>query len=461
MNLPTLSRQPATFKIPAFLAVYACLASPQAGSQTLSPSTPVMLNQSCPTCSVLSANLHVDPAGNVFADWKSQEMTGQRQVSTRVARFSVLAGKWGASPIGLPLDADSDVQIGYDRRGNALATWSVFFEGNSELYYSHYSTQQRSWSRGVKFWDPRESADVTLTVGPSGDAIIEGSARGGQPLFHFDPATRTIRERGSGAIKTAVSADERGNAIHLSVDRAWSAPVPQHVYAMKYDASLKRWLGREKLDPDFERSDGLNTDHPRVVMDRNGNGMGLWAYMDDVNGVPYRMGSVRYLARTGQFRVKSIPVTGNGPVYGASMATDSASNVYAVWSQKMNGKASTIVFARYSSATGTWSRPRVIQTGTGLAWNPRIAADKQGNVIAAWIEQNGAGRYVQTAARYSTTANTWGKPVTVQRNTEVSSYGTRLAMDDNRRATVIWLQEELPTVHGNPSFKLMASRLSF
>lgn len=438
MNLtcpPARSRRHAV-RLAVSIASSFLLSVPVAFAQNLVVGPNLMLNQQCPSCDMQNPALFVDPSGNVFANWVSVQPSGDRSERTVAVRFSPEAGKWGTSSIGLPKD-NPVVQIGYDDLGNALAIWETFFEGTTTFFYSYYSAQQRSWSRGVQFWDESEGPGARLVMGPDGSAIVEGYARGGQVLFRFDPITRTMRQNGREDISTDYALDRKGNALHLTVARAWSSPVAQFVYGMRFDVATGQWSDRVSFISERERTDGLNTDYPKVILDRNGNGMGMWSYMDDVYGEPHQMASARYLARNGKWIVKRIPVTGNGPVYEASMATDTTSNVYAVWSQTTSLGRTNIVFAKYSSVTGMWSAPRVIQSGTDSAWAPKIVADNKGNVVAAWIQKNSAGKTVQTAARYSVAGDTWGKPVTVQKDENANSYGTRLGIDNRGKATVL------------------------
>lgn len=456
--LPARSRHHAV-RLAASIASSLLLSAPVALAQSLTVGPNLMLNQQCPSCDVQNPALFVDPSGNVFANWESIQSSGDRSARTVAMRFSALTGKWGVSPIGLP-EANASVQIGYDKFGNALAIWDTSVEGTITFFYAHYSAQQRTWTRGTRFWSESEIPSARLVVGPDGSAFVEGYARNGQVLFRFDPATRTMRQNGMGSIATDFTLDRKGNALHLTVDRAWSSPVDQFVYGMRFDATTGQWSDRQMFTPQRRRTDGLSTDYPQVILDRNGNGMGMWSYRDDVYGEPYQMASARYLARTGKWIVKRIPITANGPVYQASMATDKASNVYAVWSQTNSAGRPNVVFAKYSSATGAWSTPRSIQSGTSSAWKPQIVADNQGNVVAAWIQKNSAGKYVQTAARYRVASDTWEKPVTVQQDANANSYATRLGMDNRGKATVLWLQEGLPLLGGNPTYKVRTARLT-
>lgn len=122
-------------------------------------------------------------------------------------------------------------------------------------------------------------------------------------------------------------------------------------------------------------------------------------------------------------------------------------------------RRSDVYFAKYSSTKGQWSASTVIHAGSNQTWNPQNVADNKGNVVAEWIQRNSAGNFVQTAACYTVSSNTWGKPVTVQKQTDANSFATRLGIDGNGAVTMLWLQEGLPLVNGSPPHKLYAARL--
>lgn len=86
---------------------------------------------------------------------------------------------------------------------------------------------------------------------------------------------------------------------------------------------------------------------------------------------------------------------------GASVAVDSAGNVYAVWTDYRNDRLDPdIYFSKRSAATGTWSTSvRVNDDGAGkLQGHPAIVVSSTGEAVAIWQDSRTTKTHIYSAA---------------------------------------------------------------
>jgi len=96
---------------------------------------------------------------------------------------------------------------------------------------------------------------------------------------------------------------------------------------------------------------------------------------------------------------ESIRDSRTGTAWAPSLATDSAGNLHAVWSDERNGNDD--IYAAYRPAGGPWSADvRVNDDATGKAqYMPGLAVDGAGNVTALWTDDRGADSALYAATR--------------------------------------------------------------
>jgi hypothetical protein len=115
-------------------------------------------------------------------------------------------------------------------------------------------------------------------------------------------------------------------------------------------------------------------------------------------------------------------------------------NAVAVWSE-VRSNVGSIVSARYSAASGTWTAPVLVENNPQTADRPEVAIDVNGNAQAVWTQkidasQNNASGYT---ARFNAAAGTWGAPLLFEQSTE-SAFAPLVGMDDTGRALIAWEQ---------------------
>lgn len=421
-------------------------------AQSFTSGTDQLVDRLCSDqCEQRGETLAVDAAGNTTAIWS--EPYGEASAIV-TARYDGATGKWGGSKL-LAVEHGASPQIGYDASGNALAIWNTFHEGYWLLRYSRYIASQGSWTRpadGLTL--PVHGYAERLVVGKNGDAFVLNRGRNGDgSVARFDAATGTWNLF-AGVKGERIAVDGTGNAVLLSIDRPlFSGSVS--LSARRFSASSRQWSGATLLDAHTQTYDVMGNSNgtgdmkaPAMSLDPYGNVMFMWTKIVSAdNGTATRtIKSARYVTSRGIWISKTVPKINSSGAIDAVMSADRSANVTAVWNQYVGSYAKTVA-SRYSSTTGTWSTPAVIQSGNFHTREPSIGTDPQGNVTVSWSQRSDAGTqssstaiYQATVARFSAPSGTWGQPRLVQ-DAYRSGYRTFLGVDGKGRALVMWTQQ--------------------
>ncbi len=122
--------------------------------------------------------------------------------------------------------------------------------------------------------------------------------------------------------------------------------------------------------------------------------------------------------------------------YYSRVAINDSGNALAVWSEadSLNPGQAELWFARYAPTTNTWTERALLATNGS---QPDVALDSAGNAIAVWLEPEPSNT-IRTA-RYDANAGTWTPSIELGR----SRFGARMVLDDFGNATVVWQQNGL------------------
>jgi hypothetical protein len=129
------------------------------------------------------------------------------------------------------------------------------------------------------------------------------------------------------------------------------------------------------------------------------------------------------------------------------VVADAQGNVTALWTLDSPDREDGIVQSRVRPAGGEWSSETVDVSGSeGLATHPRIALDAEGNATAVWQRKDipaasGFHYFVQAARRID---GTWSAPVTISREDGLAQ-NPELTVDPDGNATVVWNWSPLAT----------------
>jgi hypothetical protein len=451
--------------------------SPAIHAQSLSSGPDQLVTRYCTdNCEQKNEKLVVDGAGNGMAVWQEP---GSKIM---VARYYAASGTWGA-PTHLYGATGEDAHIGVDGRGNVMVIWSRYIgEWQVEVNFSRYMPTNGAWS-----WTRPATAFIhnefemtirDLVVGKNGDAFLfyREWYRPYDNLKRFDAATGTWTHSASlfNIDSAGFAMDDAGNLVAAyATDLGYYYYEGTRVWTQRYDAATKQWSTGKTVDSHEVAYDdyGNNINGELAVrslalsVDPWGHAMVFWERVLNKNGTTTRgIKTARYLKTRDAWYAKTLHSISHGKTSGAALAADRFGNVNAVWNQYVGLYAKT-VSARYSSTTGTWTKPIVIQAGEFNTRDPNVKTDVHGNAIATWSQRTDSGTlssasaiHRTTAARYAIASNTWGTPVTVQ-DANRNGYRPYLGVDVKGRALVMWTQQSGRVVNGVPVKEIRSDRL--
>jgi hypothetical protein len=149
-------------------------------------------------------------------------------------------------------------------------------------------------------------------------------------------------------------------------------------------------------------------------------------------------------------RIGSADLTGSDSGFAPRVAVNASGNAVAVWTES-RGSVGSIVSARYSSASGTWTAPVPIESNTQSADRPEVAIDVNGNAQAVWTQKIDASETHASGytARFDAAAGSWGAPLLFEQSTE-SAFAPLVGLDDTGRALIAWEQNAASGIFAIP-----------
>jgi hypothetical protein len=283
--------------------------------------------------------------------------------------------------------------IGLDGRGNAIAVWSDFRSGSSDVFarrvpaggvavgddFRLNQTTAGSQGRGsiarapdgrfVVVWQDLNSYDI---FGRRFDA--SGGAQGAE----FRVNTYTTGQQ----VSTDVAIDAAGNFTVTWHSYGQDAPVQAGVFAQRFSAGGAPVGGEFQVNT---HSTG-NQFVPSIAMNRDGDFVVAWE--GEGPGGAQSVWARRF-ARTGAPLGAELAITTappGGAAQGVEVAIDEAGHFVAAWGHFFPGPTPfERVHVRRFSASGV---PRGVQfevaAPTGFFPDPRVAADAVGNFVVTW-----------------------------------------------------------------------------
>ena len=180
-----------------------------------------------------------------------------------------------------------------------------------------------------------------------------------------------------------------------------------------------------------------DVDAPQIAFDNNGNAVMVWQQTD--NSV-FSIWANRYDALTRSWDIAAVIETDDeGHAYNPKIAFDTFGNVIAVWWQH-DGSVQSIWANQYDAKTKLWGTATVIEDDdTGDAYNPEISIDASGNAIAVWRQFDGKVDSIW-ANHFDAKTRVWGTKAELRKNNSGNAYGPQIAIDANGNAVALWNQ---------------------
>jgi len=197
-----------------------------------------------------------------------------------------------------------------------------------------------------------------------------------------------------------------------------------------------------------------NSGEPRIATDGSGNAIVVWTQCVGSSSTT-RIWTARYASGSGWGAPMQLSTNASGFASGPKVASDSAGNAIAVWSElntAVNPNHADVFFSRYTKATGLWSSPAMLTNGTNNAHNPHIALNAGGDGLAVWTQDQGNGSvsndYFDVWGLAYSASGGWGGTATklnsIPGNRPHYMYDQiAVALDAGGNGMAVWVQADL------------------
>lgn len=337
-------------------------------------------------------------------------------------------GEWSAITRldNLPGSA-SEVKVGMDSQGNAIAVWLQEDGTARSVYAARYDVEAKTWSAPELLEQSSENAGfVELAVGPSGRAVAIWQQKDAVEYSIF-AAVFDEESKAWGAAAPVENANTVARHPHVAVNAKGEAvaiwaqiqePNSYMTFARRLDADSQSWVGSPTVLPlqtSFEEGPGLGAaEAPRVALDPEGNAVAVWVQ----------------------------PVGNHGSAAGARQ----------------------ILASNYKKESDSWSVAQILQKpGADAGSFPRVAMNSKGEAVVVWRQRMpGSGTNVRFdimgSFLSSSSSSTWESAVNFDANIESHAYHPDVTLSESGVATTVWVEWPYET---NPSLvEVFASRLS-
>lgn len=256
-------------------------------------------------------------------------------------------------------------------------------------------------------------------------------------------APATALQQGStDAVDTSVAMNRLGNGIALWAQDDGTGNY--RIWANRY--RLGQWLG-----PEAAQEDGVEGLNPRAIMDEQGNAVLVWLRYASP-GV-YHLWSRRYRALTGSWGAAVRIQSGAGDSMDPQVSVDPFGNAMVVWTQDDGTGRYVTQAIRYSAATDAWGVMQALETAVGDCQFPQVATDSLGNAVAIWMQTDGSGIYDIRFSRFSGATASWQAPGLVETDAGDAA-NPKLAITPNGTTFAVWHQDD-----GSGNDQVMANSL--
>lgn len=95
----------------------------------------------------------------------------------------------------------------------------------------------------------------------------------------------------------------------------------------------------------------------------------------------------------------------------------------------------------FTASTGTWGTETLIETGAGLAGSPDIAFDDNGNAMVVWFQDDGTN-YSIYSSYYTASTGTWGTEELIESGSAGNALEPQVVFDSSGNAIAVWQQND-------------------
>ncbi len=339
-------------------------------------------------------------------------------------------------------------QVDVDRSGNAVAVWYTEKPNQGDILVARYDAKARHWERPVVLEGSSEDARApSVAITDSGDAaVIWRQNKAGQRRIYAryhdarsdrwgDAVLIDVDSRGeSNSPIVAAAGNDLVAAWERSDERQFVDDERISVYANRYDGRTGQWGDAMLLG----KATVADARIPDAIGDSKGNAVVAW-YQS--HGGLWHIYASRYDDSAGKWAGPTrIDADGPAEAMFPQVAIDSASNAHVVWEQR-KGRRLSIKANHWNSATGRWGDVVTPQPeSANAAASPSISAGGDGRATITWQQYDGSWMSIY-ASRYNPVLGEWSPAAQLETENSGSAFSSRVAMDDEGGAFVVWKQE--------------------
>jgi len=368
-------------------------------------------------------------------------------IATRPADFPWSPGETISDSYLCGEQATPDVAT--DANGNAYAVWSDCRDNNWDIYFAHRPIGG-VWSADIKIND--EPAGIwqsypKIVANDMGTlyAIWIGHNNGSLNVyFSYQPAGGTW----SASVRVN---DITGSVVHGEIDIAIDNDGGTYaVWTDEREGDTNIYFSHRSAEGNWSADSKINDDtgiaaqnNPAISVGPTGNAYVVWqdARNDD--------GDIYFASRsTGGHWTPNIKInddTSEETQKMPAIAVDAADNVYTLWMDSRRGFYQWEVFFSQRLAGQNWTNSSRVNNRTCYDWCgfPAIAADIEGNLYAAWANED---YYIPWSSEdniyfsYRPAGGAWGVEVRINDDLEDASQTMpEIAADNKGNAYAVWM----------------------
>lgn len=199
---------------------------------------------------------------------------------------------------------------------------------------------------------------------------------------------------------------------------ALSKDTPARIYVTYHDNSTgttQAYLLRTKKKTKFRQPANITPHNggafaPRVAVDSTGAVNIVWGDTKD------SLGKAVFVRSTDQGASFTEPIDvsrSSGVAFDPEIAVDSSDAINVVWQDTSPG-TSVIMFSRSTDRGETFSDPKQVSTGTGVATEAAVATDSAGRLSVVWVDES-TGSAEAYYSRSTDNGQTFSEPFNVSR----------------------------------------------
>jgi hypothetical protein len=383
-------------------------------------------------------------AGQVWVAWRQAQPNA---TGLALARYADGFGWSGAEVV----DTGASVALGYaklhlNELGDALLVWRDAAEGTGRIWAKRYLSHE-GWQPALLLRDPGEAEVFAPEVAcdEQGNALVawQETHKGYNRLWsrHFDAQTGwknaqlISQDCVSDASALQIALNARGEALAI-----WRQVAANSTLAWcSFHASNGRWeeptlLGSENAG---HPQQPCQVFEPRMAMNAQGRALAVWVQIHDSQSSLWACWREPGTSTGRWGHAKCLVVGRKSQILNAQLALNDKDQATVVWEQ-CNAQRVQLGAMSFSPDLG-WGEINIVHAcASGLALQPALCMDAQGNALLAWQQRDGLRRNVWVSRQAGGTH--WRSPRPIASNHGAHAFDPHLAMNAQGEGALAWQQ---------------------